>query len=938
MRERTIFIEALEYDSPERRSEYLDSACAKDAALRQRVEALLESHQQASGFLHKLGPQRLAEELAALAATEATEAMPAACELECHDLKFLAPSDKPGSLGRLGHYEIQEVIGHGGMGIVLRAFDEKLHRVVAIKIMAAQLATSATARKRFSREALMAAAVSHDHIVTIHSVEEADGLPYIVMAYVAGMSLEQRLQRGGPLELREILRIGTQTAAGLVAAHAQGVIHRDIKPANILLENGVERVKITDFGLARAADDASLTQSGTVAGTPHYMAPEQARGESLDARADLFSLGSVMYAMCTGRSPFRASGSMAVLKRVCEEQPTPIRECNPEVPEWLTRIIERLHAKDPADRFQSAAEVAELLSRHLAHVQHPSVVPLPAWAAAVSQAAPARRARPSARRRRMAFTAAVLGACLLGGLSLTEATGVTQVRATVIRIFTPGGTLIIETDDPGVKVTVEGDGGLVIAGAGAQEVRLRPGSYKVQATKNGKPVKREVVTINQGGTKVVNVSVEHAGLADAMSQPAAMVSPRPTRLSTTGQAAAGSFVLLGGENVPPRRFDTLAEAVLASSDGDTIEIRGNGPFAIGGVNIQHSLAIRAGEGYAPIIELSPTSVEKNLPLIQTSAWLRLEGLELRRIGSLNTPGSGYPKLIDAWHRGALHMTNCRLVFNTFGSANGCLSLSMASACTLRNCELITSAARAFDWYCPSASSLTIENCVSAPNGLINFNARESHTTNVLLRIHRNTVIGNFVALGLYPTLLPAPGSAAEPIIHLDLVANVTTFSPTGYLAVLRIDQVGLEPSLSAQEVDAVLPAIVVLRDEHNVYTDGNPLLSHTLYQNGRLKVLEASRGHDLAAWNQLWSKLDTASVAGKVRFIGGDLSIKANTALEQIKPEDFRLRADSAGYRADKEDKDLGADVDLVGPGAAYERWKKTPDYQEWLKVTGQQK
>src|SRR5581483_6609315 len=140
-----------------------------------------------------------------------------------------------------------------------------------------------------------------------------------------GMSLQERLDQGGPLELEAILRIGMQTAAGLAAAHAQGLIHRDVKPANILLEGGMERVKITDFGLARAADDASLSQSGVVAGTPHYMAPEQARGEALDHRADLFSLGSVLYAMCTGRPPFRAATSLAVLRRVADEPPRPVQ-------------------------------------------------------------------------------------------------------------------------------------------------------------------------------------------------------------------------------------------------------------------------------------------------------------------------------------------------------------------------------------------------------------------------------------------------------------------------------------------------------------------------------------------------------------------------------------------------------------------------------------
>src|SRR5206468_4335883 len=166
-----------------------------------------------------------------------------------------------------------------------------------------------------------------------------------------------------------------QTALGLAAAHAQGLVHRDIKPANILLENGLERVKITDFGLARAVDDASLTQNGVVAGTPLYMAPEQARGEPVDHRADLFSLGSVLYAMATGSAPFRASGAVAVLQHICDDPARPVAELNRDIPDWLAAIITRLHAKDAAQRIQSAAEVAELLGKHLAQLQQPGPTP-----------------------------------------------------------------------------------------------------------------------------------------------------------------------------------------------------------------------------------------------------------------------------------------------------------------------------------------------------------------------------------------------------------------------------------------------------------------------------------------------------------------------------------------------------------------------------------
>jgi serine/threonine protein kinase len=288
-------------------------------------------------------------------------------------LEFLSPSDSPAHLGRLGSYEVLDVLGEGGMGIVLKAFDTALNRIVAIKVLAPQMAASGAARRRFAREAKAAAAVVHDHVVAIHAVDtEPDhGLPYLVMPYVAGHSLQERIDRTGPMPIQEVLRIGMQMSLGLAAAHAQGLVHRDIKPSNILLENGLERVKITDFGLARAVDDASQSQSGFVAGTPQYMSPEQARGESVDHRADLFSLGSVLYAMCAGHSPFRAKTTMGVLRRVAEDSPRLLSEINPEVSEELEAVIARLHAKDPSQRYQSASEVADELGRQLAELQRP---------------------------------------------------------------------------------------------------------------------------------------------------------------------------------------------------------------------------------------------------------------------------------------------------------------------------------------------------------------------------------------------------------------------------------------------------------------------------------------------------------------------------------------------------------------------------------------
>jgi eukaryotic-like serine/threonine-protein kinase len=294
------------------------------------------------------------------------------------DLYFLRPTDRSDILGTFANYEVKEVIGQGGMGVVLKAYEPALHRDVAIKVMAVAVAGSVTARRRFTREAQAAAAVCHENIVPVYGVSEADGLPYLVMQYVAGESLQDRLDRAGPLKLTEIVRIGLQTARGLAAAHGQGLIHRDIKPANLLLETDLAHVKITDFGLARMVDDVTLTQYGVVAGTPEYMAPEQARAEPVDHRADLFSFGSVLYAMCTGGPPFRGSSVVAILRQVSDENPTSVRTINPEIPDWLEAIIARLQAKDPAERFQSAAEVATLLEGYIADPDKPVLVLPPA--------------------------------------------------------------------------------------------------------------------------------------------------------------------------------------------------------------------------------------------------------------------------------------------------------------------------------------------------------------------------------------------------------------------------------------------------------------------------------------------------------------------------------------------------------------------------------
>lgn len=289
----------------------------------------------------------------------------------------MAPTDDPAMMGRVGAYEIAGIIGRGAAGIVVKAFQPALNRFVAVKLLAPELAVNAAARVRFEREAQAAAAVVHEHVVPIYAVDEFRGTPFLVMQYVSGGSLEKRLAEEGILTPAGALRIGLQIASGLTAAHAQGLIHRDIKPANILLESGLDRVLITDFGLARAVDDATLTHSGFAAGTPQFMSPEQARGDSIDQRSDLFSLGSVLYTLLSGRPPFRAETAYGLLKRICETPHRRLIEVNPDVPPWLSTVVDRLLAKDASDRFSDASEVASVLGACLAHLQNPTACELP---------------------------------------------------------------------------------------------------------------------------------------------------------------------------------------------------------------------------------------------------------------------------------------------------------------------------------------------------------------------------------------------------------------------------------------------------------------------------------------------------------------------------------------------------------------------------------
>ena len=425
-------------------------------------------------------------------------------------LDSLGPTDDPESLGRIGGYEVTGVVGAGGMGVVLKAHDRSLDRIVAVKVMSPHLASIGSARKRFAREAKAAAAVLHPNVIAIHSVASEEASPFLVMPFVRGASLQKRIDSQGPLPLKDTLRIGAQIAAGLAAAHEQGLVHRDIKPANILLEEGVERVTITDFGLARAVDDASMTCSGVIAGTPQYMSPEQARGEPIDARSDLFSLGGVLYAMCTGRSPFRAETTYGVLHRIANDKPTPVCEVNADVPVWLGQVIERLMAKRPEDRFESAAQVAALLEGCLAHVQQPAAMPLPE---AVTALSPRKTRRPPIGKfiAAAAFVFAFIFAGVFVVLELNKGTLTIQSDVDDIQVRITRGKDVVNE----LKVSKSG-----------QSVRLTAGQYEVEliGQADGLTVQNGQVTLQRADTEVVRITHKTHDTHDTILPPSFMDS------------------------------------------------------------------------------------------------------------------------------------------------------------------------------------------------------------------------------------------------------------------------------------------------------------------------------------------------------------------------------------------------------------------------------
>lgn len=719
---------------------------------------------------------------------------------------FLGPPGRPDSIGTFGGCEILERVGAGGMGIVFKAIDPALSRVVAIKALLPALAASERARVRFLREARAAAAVVHENVVAIHAVGEERTIPYFVMHFVHGRSLESRLKEG-PLSLTQILRIGMQTASALAAAHKQGLIHRDIKPGNILLENGVERVKLTDFGLARTVDEPALTRAGVVAGTPEYMSPEQAIGEKLDARSDLFSLGAVLYAMATGSSPFAAKTSYGALKMVCESIPRPVHEINPDLPPWFGELVGRLLEKSPSSRIQTSPEVVELLRAQLERLQSEAMI-------SPTNQKVASPPETTFHRSRMAW---LLGATLLA-----------------------------------------------VSAVWMWHLRFQPVS-------------------------------NHLPAVDLI---------RPDQ--------------------PTTRHNSLAAAVAAAKSGDILELSGKGVLSCDNVAIHgKSLRIRASASGAPTL----VSKSADTPLITSTAPLILEGLELRAMDGDSDVFKSHMRLgsdlatfmSDEWTTSALDSglrrnnalvqisgarflaLNCRFVGSSRTSSDrACIRLEDVPEARLYGCEIYRANGVGVYWRLHSPSETKAVRM--RPAGILS--------------------LEHCIGLGAMMLLVHVDrGSSTRLEINHDTLAGYTAMGCIGN------GDVEVESQMSVYDVMYVARR----RSAGGAWGFMRRAFDGKTNFYGLLRGPNAGQRARLAADNPLaLPNREIGSYLGRARIISELHSLGTN----QISAMDFRIepsRLLSTPGIPTELNGIFGAKVEQVGPGPAYQAFRTSNGYSNWV-------
>ena len=563
--------------------------------------------------------------------------------------RHLSPSENSGDIGRIGHYRVIDLLGAGSTGVVYQAIDQKLDREVALKILRPSLGSAA--QNRFLAEAKSAAAVDHENVITIYEVGEDDKLAFMAMQLLPGETLNARLQREAMLGEQATRNIASDIAAGLAAAHEKDLIHRDIKPANIWLTGG-DRAKILDFGLARVVDDdPGFTSTGMIAGTPSYMSPEQSKGNALDGRSDLFSLGCIIYRASTGRQPFGATNVLATLQSIQSADPVPPVDTAANVSQELSDLTMCLLEKLPANRPGSAVDVVAALKQ-----------PRKEWAFPVGEyrrneklnsAQPSSKlaaAKPKTRSGIGWFgqVATLLMLCLLGG-------GGFLFGSDIIKIITGYGELTIETDDPNVKIELLENGKKVriIDTMTDKTIDIKEGKYTLQVAgeENRVQVTPTDLTISRGGKEIVRVN------SSATVNEKTALTPTASGISDALQSQILGTTTIDTRTTYAKRRENLATRI-AELESSLPESKRKGSYELASAKLEQlefeiASFVRLTNG----VQLSPQQIAHEHSLLQQ----QIDLLKRQNVALLPEL-AGSEDDLDGWKKYRLFKTKRSLAY------------------------------------------------------------------------------------------------------------------------------------------------------------------------------------------------------------------------------------------------------------------------------------
>jgi len=750
------------------------------------------------------------------------------------------------------------------MGVVFKSRDLSLDRTVAIKVLSPTMFADESSVERFIREAQTAAAINHVNVVTIHAVEDGYEIPFLVMEYVEGESLQERIARKGRLEPKEIARIGYQISSAIAAAHAQNVIHRDLKPANILLDAKNRRLKITDFGLAHVSGLTTLTQTGYLVGTPSFVAPEAVNHEAIDHRSDLFSVGSVLYTIAAGKLPFNGVTPAATLHQIANGAPEPLEQANPDVPEWLASIVQKLHQHDPELRFQSADQ----LTKHFGQVLHgyqqsTELVSLP-LTDEVETVAERNESNESSRQRNHG---------VIGWFQRNPGQTAVISAIALLSIFVLGAIIFNSGSEPTSHAATDRTESPVES------------SSKESAERNESDLV-EPKTPSDSITKTPTLDV-----ADAAGPNADVEIVEPQGADSVDDDHP--FVIMNADD-EAQTFDDLGEAIDAIEDASTILIRSNSTIVVGAIEIDDcEITIAGASGFHPTLQFDPDEEEDAAALIRIShGHLELRGMSLI-VDSVDELELEAASAVECY-ASSLEIDRCRIVA---GHETTAILLEECRDAKIKNSMIVSAGESNILWGPEDNGKLVIENSAVAGFAMLEIQER-ARNLHVVLR--NNTAVCEHLIRFSYdrPEQFDGEVRGIAAAYRFQVTATKNIFESfeamLGQVGVANCRQSEFQSAFTWNGQDNIHcgPMASILDDEEEVMTpDWNP-----------------DEMEEWTAWNNVNDKSSTETALEHPAVENGDWQALADEP-QNVGLEHFKLISPDEDAEVN-----VGADLETIGP------------------------